>query len=163
MKPALLALDLQNDFFEADNPNLAAFEATIPVINSAIALFRERLWPVIFVQHVSPSKPAGSHAGAIYECFDCKPCDVRLCKTQPNAFWKTDLETLLRSHQVDFVIIAGYVAERCVLATLRGASERSYRGTILEQSIASLDSRYTQFVLEIASHLSLDKLKAWDV
>jgi nicotinamidase-related amidase len=51
MKPALLILDPQNDFFGDDNPNLAEFQTAVPTINAAIALFRQRGWPVIFVQH----------------------------------------------------------------------------------------------------------------
>ena len=160
MKPVLLAVDPQNDFFQQDNPNLAKFQATIPIINSAIALFRERYWPVIFVQHVSRKKPVSSQAWAIYERFNSKPDDVRLSKTHPNAFWNTELDSLLKSYQVDFVVVTGYMAEQCVLSTLRGASERAYRGAILEKSIASLDNRYTQFTLEISPHISLDELKA---
>ena len=40
MNTALLILDAQNDFFTAENPNLAAFEAAVPIINAAIAHFR---------------------------------------------------------------------------------------------------------------------------
>jgi nicotinamidase-related amidase len=160
MKPALLVLDPQNDLFEDDNPNLAEFQATIPVINSAITFFRERHWPLIFVQHVSRSKPEGSQIWAIYEQFNCKPDDIRVCKTQKNAFWNTDLDSLLKSYQVDFVVVAGYIAEHCVLSTLRGALERGYGGGILNKSIASLDNRYTQFTMEILPHFSLDELKA---
>ena len=160
MKPALLVLDPQNDFFEEDNPNLAAFRATIPVINSASAFFRERRWPVLFVQHISHDKPAGSHAWAIHAGFDCTAQDIQFSKTHPNAFWQTELDTLLKSRQVDFVVLAGYLAEQCVLATLRAALEHAYRGAILENSIASLDDRHTRFVLEISPHISLDEWKA---
>ncbi|HJW89488.1 MAG TPA: hypothetical protein VJ436_02480 [Anaerolineales bacterium] len=43
----------------------------------------------------------------------------------------------------------------------RGAIERGYRGAILEQSFAILDSRYTQFTLEISPHIFLDELDAF--
>ena len=39
MNTALIILDAQNDFFTAENPNLAAFEAAAPIINAAIAHF----------------------------------------------------------------------------------------------------------------------------
>lgn len=158
MKPALLVLDPQNDFFESDNPNLAGFQASVPTINSAIAIFRERGWPVVFIQHTSKDKPAGSHAWEIYERFDHQPGDTRLSKTRHNAFWDTELDQLLKSHQVDFVLVSGYVAEYCVLSTLRGALERSYRGAILEGCIASLEERYTRFTLDISPHISLVEL-----
>ena len=160
LKPALLALDLQNDFFGDDNPNLAGFQATVPVINSAIGLFREHDCPVVFVQHVSLSKPAGSPAWGIHAGFCCHAEDARLSKTYANAFWNTELDALLVSHRVDFVALSGYLAEQCVLSTLRGAYERGFRGAILERSIASLDERLTRFTLAISGHISLEAFKA---
>ena len=110
MKPALLLLDPQNDFFGEDNPNLVEFRATIPVINAAIDHSRIRNWPVIFVQHVSQNKPSGSRAWSIHEGFDHMEKDFLLSKTQMNAFWNTELDPLLKLCHVDFVVVAGYIA-----------------------------------------------------
>ena len=59
MNTALLILDAQNDFFTADNPNLAAFEAATPVINAAIAHFRAAGGgPILSLIHISePTRP----------------------------------------------------------------------------------------------------------
>lgn len=160
MKHALLVLDPQNDFFEEGNPNLGEFQATIPVVNRALQLFHERGLPVIILQHTSPRKPAGSHAWEIHPSFACQPDDIRLIKERENAFWNSDLDATLIKHQVDSVIISGYLAERCVLSTLRGALERSYIGAILDGAISSLDNRFTRFTLEISPHLSMDELEA---
>lgn len=160
LRPALLVIDPQNDFFAGENPNLAEFQATVPIINSTIAVFRDHRWPIIFVQHTSRKKLVGSQAWAISEQFDFRSNDVQLSKTHYNSFWNTELDSLLKSYRVDFVVISGYIAEYCVLATLRGALERGYRGAILEKSIASLNSRYTQFTMEISPHIDLDELEA---
>jgi nicotinamidase-related amidase len=160
MHLALLLLDLQNDFFEADNPNLPAFEAAAPVINDAITLAREQGWSLVFVQHTSERKPAGSQPWEINERFDCRPIDTRLNKAHENAFWNTGLDALLRSQLVDLVVVAGYVAERCVLSTLRGATERGYRAAILDEAIASLDDRFTRFTLDISPLVTLEALRA---
>lgn len=160
MKLALLVLDPQNDFFEEDNPNIDGFRATVPVINQALQLFHERGLPIIFVQHTSTKKPVGSHTWEIYPSFACQPDDIRLIKKSENAFWNSELDATLIKKQVDFVIIAGYLAERCVLSTLRGALERSYHGAILEGAIASLNNRFTQFTLDISPHLLIDELEA---
>jgi nicotinamidase-related amidase len=161
MKPALLILDPQNDFFGDDNPNLAEFQAAVPTINAAIALFRQRGWPVVFVQHSSSSKPAGSYAWAIHEQFDCRPDDTRLSKRHYNAFWETELDALLQSGRVDFVVVAGYVAEFCVLSTVRGALERGYRSAILADGIAGMNGRYTQFALELSPRITLAELETF--
>ncbi|WP_374688903.1 cysteine hydrolase family protein [Promineifilum sp.] len=160
MHLALLIIDPQNDLFEADNPNLPAFEATVPVINDAIALAREQNWSLIFIQHTSERKPAGSQPWEINERFDCRVVDVRLGKTHENAFWNTGLDALLRSQRVDMVVVAGYVAERCVLSTVRGAAERGYRAALLDEAIAGLDDRFTQFTLDISPRVTLEALRA---
>jgi len=76
---------------------------------------------------------------------------VRFNKTTENAFWNTGLDALLRSQRVGRVIIAGFLAERCVLSTLRQAA-------LLEGGIAGYDDRYAQFTLEISPRVSLEAL-----
>ncbi|MDO9084880.1 MAG: isochorismatase family cysteine hydrolase [Anaerolineaceae bacterium] len=156
---ALLILDPQNDFFGKDNPNLSTFQATIPIINAAIATFREQHWPIIFIQHTSKRKPEGSENWKIHPQFNHHSDDICLNKTHYSAFWKTDLETTLKEKQVDSVIVCGYMAEYCVLSTLRGAAERGFDAVILKDSIASLEDRFTQFTLEISPMIRTDQLK----
>ena len=160
MKKALLLLDPQNDFFGEDNPNLSAFQATVPVINAAIATFREQHWPVIFIQHTSDRKPEGSNIWKILPQFNLHPEDICLNKTHFNAFWQTDLETILKSKQVNSVIVCGYMSEFCVLSTLRAAMERGFDASILEGAIASLNDHHTQFTLEISPQIKFDLIQS---
>ncbi len=155
MKPVLLILDPQSDFFEASNPNLAEFERAVAAINEAISVFREHHWTVAFVQHSSPTKEIGSYPWTVYEGFDCRPEDARVYKTWPDAFLGTELSAILEQCQVDFVLVAGFLAERCVLATYLGAIERGYRGAVLEEGTASLNSQHMQSTLDIVDHLTL--------
>ena len=155
---ALLILDPQIDFFGEDNPNLPAFQATIPVINAVIAIFRNQNWPIIFIQHTSKRKPEGSKNWKLYEAFDYLENDIRINKSHFSAFWQTDLETILKVKHVNSVIVSGYMSEYCVLSTLRAAAERGFDAVILEDSIASLDDRNTQFTLEISPKIGLAEL-----
>jgi nicotinamidase-related amidase len=159
MKKALLILDPQNDFFVIDNPNLPAFQATVSVVNAAIAIFRDQNWPIIFIQHTSKRKPEGTENWRIHPQFNHHSDDICLNKTHYNAFWKTDLETTLKEKQVDSVIVCGYMSEYCVLSTLRAAMERGFDASILKGAIASLNDHRTQLTLEISPTILLDKLK----
>jgi nicotinamidase-related amidase len=159
MKKALLILDPQNDFFGEDNPNLSAFQATVPIINAAIAIFRDQNWPIIFIQHTSNRKPAGSDIWKIYPQFNHHPDDICLIKAHFNAFWQTDLETILKEKQVNSVIVCGYLSEYCVLSTLRAALERGFEAVLLEDAIASLDDHRTQFTLEISPRIKIDQIQ----
>ena len=158
MKKALLILDPQNDFFGEDNQNLPAFQATIPIINAAIAIFREQHWPIIFIQHTSKRKPEGSENWKIHPQFNQHSDDISLSKTHFSAFWQTDLETILKEKHVNSVIVCGYMSEYCVLSTLRGAAERGFDAVILEDSIASLEDVLTQFTLKISPKIRMDQL-----
>ena len=159
MKKALLILDPQNDFFGEDNPNLTTFQATISIINTAIAIFREQHWPIIFIQHTSKRKPEGSENWKIHPQFNHHSDDINLSKTHFSAFWQTDLETILKEKHVNSVIVCGYMAEYCVLSSLRAALERGFNAVILEGSIASLDEILTQFTLKISPMIRMDQLK----
>ena len=156
MKPGLLILDPQNDFFESDNPNLAEFQRVIPVINNDIDIFRERQLPIIFIQGTSAKKAAGTTNWEIYKGFDRRPEDTCLEKTYSNAFWKSKLGATLKSLHINYVVIAGFVAEYCVLSTYRGAKERGYQAVILQDAIASVDdNQRIQFVLDISNNIPL--------
>lgn len=154
MVPALLVLDPQNDFYEADNPNLKRFQETVPVINRAIAHFRARSWPIFFIQHTSPAKPAGSEAWSVYAGFARAQADICLDKGHLNAFWGTGLDAHLRARQVSFVLLAGFLAEFCVLSTYRGAQERGYQVALLSGGIASLADEQTQWVEGISRQMA---------
>ncbi len=160
MMPALLVLDPQNDFFGRDNPKLSEFQQTVPVINAALGYFRDRGWPIAFVQHESPHKVRGTHAWAIYAGFDVRPSDLRLAKMIYNAFWHTPLDGLLRARAVDTVVVSGYVAELCVLSTVRGAADLGYRAAILTGSIASLNDGRAAHTYSVADTVSLEALRA---
>ncbi len=158
MKTALLVLDAQNDFFDDDNPNLPAFNRAVATINSAIALFREHGLPVVFAQDTSARKRAGTRAWEIYSRVDCRDGDVRICKANSNAFWRSELEAVLQQNGVRSILVAGFLAEYCVLSTLRGGSERGFETAILKEGIASLDDRRTEFVREISPGITLEEL-----
>ena len=160
---ALLILDPQNDFFGNDNPNLPAFQATIPVINNAISIFREQNWPVIFIQHTSKRKVVDSDIWKIHSAFDRQEKDISINKTHFSAFWGTNLETKLRESQVTSVVVVGYMSEYCVLSTLRAAIERGFEAVILDGSIATLEDRFTQFTLEISPTISIEHLKSTEM
>lgn len=159
MKPALLILDPQNDFFQDENPYLAEFQRVVSRVNAAITLFREHSWLVVFIQHTSATKLPGSYEWAIYRQFDCRPEDIRLTKTYKDAFCATHLDLMLSSHDVDFLVVSGFLAEHCVLATYRGALECGYRAALLTAGIAGFDSQAVEAIERSCAQISLEELR----
>lgn len=159
MNPVLLVVDPQTDFFDDDNCNLAEFRRVLPKINAAIALFRKQRWPVIFIQHTSARKPSESRAWSIYQGFDFRREDLHLNKAYGNAFWQTDLDERLKALGADYVVVAGFVAEQCVLSTYRGARERNYQAAVLRDGIAGQKNEYSQFVYATSHTVTLNELQ----
>jgi nicotinamidase-related amidase len=161
MKPALLVIDIQNKWLSQSPGLRASVELRVDVINSAIALFRKTGHPIIVVHHVD--KEEGPDPGT--EDFEFLPSisvdagDVRVVKNYPNAFNKTDLESLLRRMQVDTVILSGLSATACVMATYIGAEDRDLHVYLLRDGVAAGNEQNVRFAEEIFDTMSLSALR----
>ncbi len=60
MKPALLVIDVQNDFFKVSQSCAESLKSAIEYINEAIALLRKKNLPIIVIQHKSEERDLGS-------------------------------------------------------------------------------------------------------
>jgi len=87
------------------------------------------------------------------------PSDLHIVKTYGNSFNKTPLEEELRKLGVDTVIITGFCAEYCVLATDRGARDIDLTPIILRGSLASVVAENIRFVESISDVISFEALK----
>src|SRR6185437_2404065 len=127
MTPALLVVDMQNEFFAPGSPAAGSLAVAAEYINAAIGLFRRAKAPVVVVSDIEePLRVPGSELFGLHPSVAAEPSDLRIDKRFGNAFWKTDLDELLRARSIDMVIVSGFCAEFCVLATYRGAVERGY-------------------------------------
>ena len=158
MNSALLVLDVQNDIFVPENPNLSAFETALRVINEAIGLFRNEGLPIALVQHASSKKPEGSYSWMVYRGVISTDSDFRLSKSFLDAFWQTELDSQLRSSAVRDLIVCGFLSEHCVLSTYRGAIQRGFKAQVLEGGVASLSDDMTEFTLRLCEHVSISGL-----
>ena len=161
MKPALLVLDIQKQFFEFGPTTAKSLNDAIEYINAAIALFRERDLPVICVQHIDEEEKLapGEEGFGLPEELGILPSDLRVHKTYGNAFNKTSLGDELRDLGVDTVIITGFCAEDCVLSTYRGAEDLDLTPVILRGSLASGSVENIKFVESISNIISYGVLR----
>jgi nicotinamidase-related amidase len=60
---------------------------------------------------------------------------LHIHKTYGNAFTKTPLAEKLRALGVDTLVVTGFAAEGCVLATVRGAEDYDFTSMILRSAI----------------------------
>ena len=161
MKPALLVIDVQKEFFKFGTTTVQSLNDAIEYINAAIALFREKRLPVICIQHMDEEeKLVPEEEGfELPEELDILPPDLHIHKTYGNSFTKTSLEKELRELGVDTVIITGFCAEYCVLSAYRGAQDLDLTPIILRGSLASGIPENIKFVESISDIVSYGVLK----
>ena len=161
MKPALLVVDVQKKFFKSSPTAAQSLNEAIEYINAAIALFRQKHLPVICVQHMDEEQKLvpGEEGFDLPEGLDILPSDRHIHKTYGNSFNKTSLEAELRGLGVDTVIVTGYCAEYCVLATYRGAQDLDLAPLLLRGAMASGTVENIRFVESISDILSYGALK----
>ena len=148
---ALLAIDMQREFFTADIGQCPAeMDAIIPRVASVLALARQLGCQVI---HTRESyQPDLSDVHAYRHSLDyvgeqrslgrfcvlgepghefveaVKPLDseVVIDKASFGAFYNTELDTILRAKGIDHLILCGVTTQCCVHSTLREAVDRGY-------------------------------------
>lgn len=156
MKPALLVIDVQKEFFKDDPETTRSLNNAVEYINEAVKLFRSQKLPIVYVQHMEEESGLvpGAEGFELPEAFDVQPTDIRITKTYGNAFNKTGLADQLKALGVDTLILTGYCAEWCVLSTYRGAIDLDLNPTLLLGSIASGSAENLRFVEKISHVIS---------
>ena len=161
MKPALLVIDVQNEFFSYNQACSDSLKSAIQYINIAIDIFRKKNYPIIVIQHKSEEENLvlGKPGFDVPESVKLEPQDMRIVKTYSNSFTKTGLAEKLREQGVDTIIITGFCAEFCVLSTYKGAQDYDFTPIILKNAIASDNAEHIRFVEEITETITLGALK----
>jgi nicotinamidase-related amidase len=161
MKPALLVIDVQKQFFNSNPQTVQSLKDAIEYINAAIALFRAKNLPVICIQHMDEKEDLlpGMEGFELPEGLNILPTDACIHKTYSNAFNKTSLLSKLQEIGVDTVILTGFCAEFCVLSTYRGAMDLDLTPIILRDSLASGSPENIKVVESISEIISVGALE----
>lgn len=165
--PALLIVDMQNDFVRKDAPmEVPDARVTIPQHQELLAFCREIGIPIIYTKFVAGPKRtlmwewSPQLAPPIWACqrayrrlyhdigkeLDCAdiideiypaPNDHLVEKYGYGAFSNTNLEDILRSLHVESLVVTGTVTQICVEETAREAFHHGYRTTIVSDAVSS--------------------------
>ncbi|WEG14726.1 cysteine hydrolase [Pullulanibacillus sp. KACC 23026] len=163
-KTALLVMDLQNGIVSHFAENK---EALLP-FQKAIASAREHHIPVIFVRvgfsegypEVSPNNKGfsavASHGGMttsdestqIHESVKPEKDEPVVTKYRVSAFAGSTLEVILRSKQIDSIVLTGISTSGVVLSTLREAADKDYTITVLSDACLDRDPEVHRVLTE---------------
>jgi nicotinamidase-related amidase len=161
MKPALLVIDVQKEFYKNNAQTAQSLRDAVEYINEAITLFRAKNLPIVCIQHMDEKDKLipGEDGFELPEELNILSTDIHIHKTYSNAFNKTSLQSKLHELNVDTVIITGFCAEYCVLSTCRGASDLDLTPILLRGSLASATPENIKFVESISDIISYDALR----
>lgn len=158
VRTALINVDMQNCFVEGYPVSAPEGPRVLNRINRLAAACRAAGILVIHTAHVLRADgsnagvmrefiPAiragminkGSQASAWHKSLVVDPRDILLEKPRFGAFQGTDLELILRSHDINSVIIGGIATNVCCETTAREAATRDFRVFFLSDGTATFD------------------------
>ncbi len=123
MTCALIVIDVQRALFETSPPPYEAGDV-LDRINALAGRARAAGAPVIYVQHESPDSDLahGQPGWDLDPRLAPAPGDIRIRKTTPDSFLRTDLAQVLAGLDVTQLVVCGYATEFCVDTTVRRAA-----------------------------------------
>lgn len=166
-RPALLIVDMQNDFVRKGAPlEVPDARATIPANRALIAAFRDRGLPVVYTKFL-----AGQEYTLLWEWSpQCRP-PTKCCwkghrrryadatgdldcadvveelypltgediveKHGYGSFHDTDLADRLRARAIRSLVVTGTVTQICVEETAREAFHHGFRTTVISDAVSS--------------------------
>ena len=178
-KTALLVIDMQNDFVrEGAALELADARARIGTVKKLIDAARSFNIPVIFTKFISgpkktlvwiwspainpPTKCCWKNHKRFYpelngerEVTDIideikiMDEDYIIDKYAYGSFYNTELEDVLRSLVIEYVIICGAAMPVCINDTVSGAFERQFKVVVAEDATGSFDEEFRRFSLKL--------------
>jgi nicotinamidase-related amidase len=87
-------------------------------------------------------------SGAIHPALGPEPADIILTKHRVSAFVGTDLEMLLRSNEIETIILFGIATSGVVLSTLLQASDADYQLVVIADCCVDRDMELHRTLLE---------------
>jgi len=166
-KPALLIVDMQNDFVRKGAPlEVPDARLTIEPHRALIAAFRARALPILYTKFITTPyrsllwnwtpecepdmkccwKGHARNYGDCNETLDCtdiireiypEPHDLIIEKFGYGAFHGTALADMLHAMDVASVIVTGTVTQICVEETGRQAFHHGFRTTMVADAVSS--------------------------
>jgi len=142
MNPALLIVDIQNDYFAGGAIELVGSEEAARKAARVLQEFRRRGWPVIHVQHVSVQPGAKfflpkTPGMEIHASVAPSEGERVFQKHYPNCFRGTPLLDHLRKEKLRQLVVVGMMTHMCVDTTVRAAFDLGMECTLIQDACAT--------------------------
>jgi nicotinamidase-related amidase len=147
--PALLLIDIQNDYFPCGNMELAGAAEAARKASLVLQCFRDKRLPVIHITHEAVQPGAtfflpDSEGRKIYPLVTPIDGETLITKNFPNSFLNTRLLEILRQQQVTHLVIVGMMTHMCVDATTRAAKDHGFSCTLIHDATATRELTFAE-------------------
>lgn len=156
---AILVVDMINEF--ADNSGGSFISQTkeiIPYVLGELQYFRERSRPVLFCNTVW--EKSNEHSRAVIRELSPRSKEICINKTRPDAFFNTELKSVLEQLKVKNVTIVGVPFHTSILLTAAAAMDYGYSVVVPETCVCSAHEQdYTAALRIITRWLSCEQMQ----
>ncbi|HET7307577.1 MAG TPA: isochorismatase family cysteine hydrolase [Gammaproteobacteria bacterium] len=155
-RTAVLIMDYQNDIVAMTGDRA---DALLDKATQVLAAARKAAMPVIYITvGFRPGYPEvsarnksfsgiresgrlapGSAGAEVHSAVAPHDKDIVVVKHRVGAFSGTDLEMILRAHDIDTLVLLGIATSGVVLSTVRHAADHDYRLIVLKDCCADAD------------------------
>lgn len=149
MKPTLLIVDVQDDYFLNGKMELFEMEAAGKNVEKLLSCFRSKNYPVVFIQHLAIKPTAtffipGTSGADIHKSITPLETETVIIKHFPNSFRETGLHEYLQKQNSNDLVICGAMSHMCIDTTTRAAADLGYSCTLIADACATRDLVYNE-------------------
>jgi nicotinamidase-related amidase len=153
MTTAVLVIDVQQALCAGAE---VVFDAAgvIGRINAICAKAQAAGAPVVFIQHEEADGDFkfGSDGWQLASSLETGPGDVRVRKTTPDSFHRTELQGLLQARGITHLVVCGLQTDFCVDTTVRRALALGYEVVLAADAHSTVDNWVLSATQIIAHH-----------
>ena len=152
MNQALVIIDVQEGFFSDPNYPVYNEDELINNINLLIENFRKLDEKIIFIQHIDEDLIKDTKPWEVYSKVHSQSDDIYINKTTPDSFYKTDLLKVLKTNNIDSIVIVGLQTDYCIDATCKSAFGKEIPSILVSDGHSTYDNTFMTADRIIDSH-----------
>lgn len=139
MNTALLIIDVQSILCSGEYA-CHDIDNVLQRINGMSRAARDAGVPVVLIQHEDSDMPYLSDAWQLEPRLLTDASDLKMRKTTPDSFLRTELADLLQARGIEHLVICGLQSDYCVDTTTRRALAQGYTVTLASDAHSTVDN-----------------------
>lgn len=146
-QPALILVDIQNDYFPGGSMELVGMEAAAENAAKMLTRARQDHQPIFHIQHIATSEAATfflpeTHGAEHHASVAPENNEAVIKKHFPSSFRETNLAETLKAQNITDLCIVGAMSHMCIDATTRAAFDAGFNCTVVQDACATRDLEF---------------------